>query len=518
MEKKDISSLNVGEKILSIVNNGVIILDSDLKIHLYNKWLEIYTKKSETDVLNKYIYDVFTNIDASTLSRKVNTSIKINRPTFYTAQVHEYLIPIKINYIETLEFTYMKQDVNIVPYNNNFVALIITDQTNIIEANNSLKSKISKINKLNNELIKEKKIIDNKVLFIKIDKNCNITDISQAYLNLIKYKKDELLGHNFLYFEKLHINMKLKSKILYHIKNEKIFEFELKTLTKDGKELWMQNTIIPDYDSCTNNINYMIFRDDITDTKKLYNQQNKLLSNSRNAAMGEMISMIAHQWRQPLSLLNTIVSSLKIKYELNTMSRNDMYESFSKMENTVKYLSDTIDDFRNFIKPNKELNEVTLVEIFDKSTIFLKEELKKLDIIYKQKIDENLTILTYENELIQSIINILNNSVDAFKSNLISDELKKITVEAKKEPTHICISIKDNAGGIDPKTLKKVLEPYFSTKSKNGTGLGLYMCKIIIEDHLKGKITIKSKNIQTSIIIELPFNIQKNINKGISKM
>ena len=510
MGKNNIFDLNINGKILSNVNNGVIVLDNNLKIYLYNKWLEIYTKHKESDVIGKYIHKIFTNIDSLTLSRKVNTAIKINTPTFYTAEINKYLIPIKLNKIKDFDFKYMQQDVSIIPFekNTNFVALIITDQTNIIKTNTILKSNILKINNLNNELLKEKKIIDNKVFFIKFNKENIITDISQAYLNLIKYKKDELLDNNFFFFERLHISKKLKLRILNHLKNEKVFKFESKTLDKEGKELWMQNTIIPDYTVCGKHIGFILFRDDITDTKKLYNQQTQLLSTSRNAAMGEMISMIAHQWRQPLSLLNTIIASLKIKQELNILNKENMYNSFEKMENTVNYLSDTIDDFRNFIKPNKTLSKITLIRIFEKSTLFLKEEIKKLDINYTQNIDEDLIISTYENELIQSIINILNNSIDAFKSNTQNNKNREISIKTKKELTHLSIIIKDNAGGIDYKIIKRVFEPYFSTKSKNGTGLGLYMCKTIIEDHLKGNITIKSKNINTAIIIELPYNLQ----------
>jgi signal transduction histidine kinase len=114
-------------------------------------------------------------------------------------------------------------------------------------------------------------------------------------------------------------------------------------------------------------------------------------------------------------------------------------------------------------------------------------------------------IETFQNELIQSIINIVKNSVDAFSSS--KEENKKITVLAIETQTHISLSIADNAGGINKDIIMKIFEPYFSTKSKNGTGLGLYMCKTIVEEHLKGKLTIVSYDDITEVLIELPYKI-----------
>jgi len=221
--------------------------------------------------------------------------------------------------------------------------------------------------------------------------------------------------------------------------------------------------------------------------------------------MGEMIGMIAHQWRQPLSVINTIIAALRIKEELNLLDKKSMDESYTKIENTVSYLSTTIDDFRNFFKKNKIVTTIPLKVIFQKSTILLKEEMKFREIKYIEKIDEELEIDTYKNELVQSIIILLKNSIDAFKE--INIQNKQISVNATKKTTHILLSIKDNAGGIPKKIINKIFEPYFSTKSKNGTGLGLYMCKTIIENNLHGKIAVVSNNNTTKMIIELPYQI-----------
>ncbi|MBD3824447.1 MAG: ATP-binding protein, partial [Epsilonproteobacteria bacterium] len=146
----------------------------------------------------------------------------------------------------------------------------------------------------------------------------------------------------------------------------------------------------------------------------------------------------------------------------------------------------------------------------NKSTILLKGEMKLIEIEYREKIDPALQIETYQNELIQVIISILKNSVDAFKESSVQNPYIEVTTSLEKN--HLMIYIEDNAGGISPETLAHVFEPYFSTKSKNGTGLGLYMCKTIVEEHLHGKITIISEDGYTRAVIELPYAIRDHIN------
>ncbi len=506
-DKYDLGSLNIDKKIISSIDNGIIILDDTLSIYHFNKWLEIHTGLKEKNLLGKKIPEIFENIKTKTLTRKIKTALRMKTPTFYTASTSKYLIPIKINQLKISNYEYMQQDVSIIPFDKEraLVALIITDQTNMANTNALLEANIKRVKELNSELRQERETIDEKILLIKFNTKHIITDISKAQLELLGYTKNDLLGHDYFVFERLHINKELQEKILEHMQKREVFTFEQKTLTKEGKELWMSNTLVPEYDSYKEHLGFILFRSDITDAKELQKHQEKLLSNSRSSAMGEMVSMIAHQWRQPLSLINTLIATLKIKHELNILDADTMSKSFTKMEQTVNYLSETIDDFRNFFKPNKIVTEVSLEAILKKSTALLQEEIKQHSITYRQTIEKGLFIQTYQNELIQSIITILKNSVDAFEES--PKEQQYIQTKIKKETTHISITIEDNAGGIKPEIIGRIFEPYFSTKSKNGTGLGLYMCKTIIEDHLKGKITVTSENNKTQTLIELPFSL-----------
>jgi PAS domain S-box-containing protein len=503
-------TIDVDKKIVANIDNGIIILNTNLTIFHYNRWLELHTKIKESDILEKSLDELFPEIKTKTLIRKIKTALRLKTPTFYTATISKYLIPIELNQIQNSHFEYMQQDVSIIPFDEDkeLVALILTDQTNMIQTNSLLEANIKKVQELNAELLKEKKTIDEKVLFIKIDISATIVDLSEALLELLAFEKDELLTLNFFTYEQRHMNEALKIKILAAMKELRVFEFEHKTLSKDGKTIWLKNSIVPECDSKGNHFGFIIFRENITASKNLVINHEKMLANSRSAAMGEMIGMIAHQWRQPLSLINTVIATMKIKKELNVLDENTINDSFEKIQNTTQFLSDTIDDFREYFKPNKLTSTFTLMSLFDKSIFFLKEEMDQHDISYTTKIDASLKITTYKNELLQSIINIIKNSIDAFTDTHEEIDKRYIEVEVKQYETHISIKIKDNAGGIDSKILPRVFEPYFSTKSKNGTGLGLYMCKAIISEHLKGDIHMRSEEKTTSTLIELPYKIQ----------
>ena len=505
-------STDINEKLISSVDNGIIILDDELTIHYYNKWLEIHTSIKEHNVLDKSICNIFPSINHKTLKRKVKTALRMQTPTFYTASTSKYLIPIEINRINISDFSHMRQDVSIIPFDEEkkLVVLIITDQTNIINTNNLLQSNILKVQELNGELIKERDTIDKRVLLIKFNSKFTITNVSHAYLNLLKYEMEDMINRDLFRHKSFHVTYSLKNQILSHINEKKVFEFENITFNELGEEFILAYTLVPEYDSFAKHIGFILFMEDITSSKKVISQQEKLLVTSRSAAMGDMISMIAHQWRQPLSVINTIMATMRIKKELNVLDDETTNLAFKKIEDTIQYLSETIDDFRNYFKPNKVISEISLLDTINKSTTFLLSEIKLLDIKYELNIDDNLTIQTYQNELLQCIINILKNSIDAFKESKVKGQ--KLSLNIKKEDTYITLCFDDNAGGIQENILKRIYEPYFSTKAKNGTGLGLYMTKTIIEEHLKGKITITSKDSNTTVLIELPYNVKQTIN------
>ncbi|MCT7494266.1 ABC transporter substrate-binding protein [Aliarcobacter cryaerophilus] len=227
-------------------------------------------------------------------------------------------------------------------------------------------------------------------------------------------------------------------------------------------------------------------------------QQQKMVS------MGQMIENIAHQWRQPLSVISTSASGLKLKKQLNILEDEELLKSIDKIVDTAKYLSDTVDDFRYFFKPQKDKTKFSLVKNIEKSLSFLETVLKENSIKVEFEY-EDIDIIAYETELMQVFINIISNSKDAFIEKKIKDRV--IFISIKNFPNRILIEIKDNAGGVEDDILDKVFEPYFTTKHQySGTGIGLYMSNQIIKTHLNGDIFMKNcsfkyKNIEQKGVI-----------------
>ncbi len=241
----------------------------------------------------------------------------------------------------------------------------------------------------------------------------------------------------------------------------------------------------------------------IKEVEKNRQKEKMMLQQSRLAQMGEMISMIAHQWRQPLNILAMLSQTIILKYHRDKLN-DKAIEYFKKNSNKqIQNMSQTINDFRDFFKPEKERVEFILNDII-KNTIDMVMPVfieKQIDIIFD--INNKFMILGFPNELSQTILNIVNNAKDALIENEIKD--KQIIISLKMDSENIILTISDNAGGIPLNIIDKIFDPYFSTKEeKNGTGLGLYMSKIIIEEHMGGKVTVSNQDKGAVFLISLP--------------
>jgi signal transduction histidine kinase len=236
--------------------------------------------------------------------------------------------------------------------------------------------------------------------------------------------------------------------------------------------------------------------------KELIEKDAVILAQSRQAAMGEMISMIAHQWRQPLSTITLQISNIKIKAMLGKSSVEETNHALEHISETIIYLSETIDDFQSFFRPNREKEKVNISELLERGINFAEPRLKVANIKLQYHCDKEKSILTHTNDFAQVVINIINNSIDALLEHKIEKPVITIDTILKQESVEIRIS--DNGGGIDNKILHKVFEPYFSTKGKNGTGLGLYMSKMIIEKKLDGTLQVQNNALGAEFIIEIP--------------
>lgn len=311
---------------------------------------------------------------------------------------------------------------------------------------------------IKNHIIKDEKLIINvpiiengiKLANILIFKDLNQIDISE----IIEFKK-----HAFFY---------LIAFLLFLCFTIFIIGYYLYTKRLKELNIILQQTI---HEEITKNY----------EKNKILFQQNKM------AAMGEMIANIAHQWRQPLSMITTVASSVKLKKELGVLEEEDCDEALTHIVETANYLSNTIDDFQYYFSPNKSKNNFNTKDLIDKVLKLCKMDFKEKNIHIIKNVD-NLKLVNFENELLQVIINILNNA----KDELFKKDIERyIFINAYKEDGNYFINIKDNAGGISEEIIDRIFEPYFTTKHKSkGTGLGLYMSQEIMIKHIGGTIGV----------------------------
>jgi PAS domain S-box-containing protein len=316
-------------------------------------------------------------------------------------------------------------------------------------------------------------------------------------LSNIKQADKELEFYNKLLEEKIH-NYSLE-KVFINKKDERSIDILI------NANLFKEN----------NKIKYILFS--ITDITEIKEKDNLLFQQSKMASMGEMIANIAHQWRQPLSMISTLSSGLKLQKELDNLSDSYFNESLESITKSTQYLSQTIDYFKDFFKPSENKSKFNIKEVVDKTFILLSAELKNKDIEIIQDI-EDVELTSYENDIIQIFINIINNAKDAFESSSSKNKIISLSTILNKEKNVLVICIKDSAGGINSNIIDKIFEPYFTTKHrKMGTGIGLYMVSQIVNKHLKGIIEVKNVNFThqnieltgAEFIISIPTSIKR---------
>ena len=234
-----------------------------------------------------------------------------------------------------------------------------------------------------------------------------------------------------------------------------------------------------------------------------------LVQKSKFIALGEMISNIAHQWRQPLSELSSILMYIKFKQSIKALDENTMNQKLQEADKVLDFMSHTIDDFRNFFMPKKEKEEFYLNKVVDVVINIVSSTLKNYDIRLEIDIDEKIVLKTYLNEYEQVLLNIINNAKDVLIEKKIENPYIKI--RAQEEVNHIILTIEDNGGGVLVEPKGKIFEPYFTTKeNSNGTGIGLYMSKIIVDKNMKGKLRVKNTKDGAKFAIIIPKNIEES--------
>jgi PAS domain S-box-containing protein len=236
--------------------------------------------------------------------------------------------------------------------------------------------------------------------------------------------------------------------------------------------------------------------------EELRERDRLLLQQSRQAALGEMIGNIAHQWRQPLNALGLVIQELSLAYELGNFTREHLEASITGAMDIIFRMSQTIDDFSNFYKPDREKRWIKVNEVVTKTVSLIDASFREYRIAIDANTADNLEVKGYPNDYAQVLLNILMNARDALLERGTVNPL--VTVRARMEKGRSVVTVSDNAGGVVEDILERIFDLYFTTKENGlGTGIGLFMAKIIIEQNMGGRLTVRNTGCGAEFRIEV---------------
>lgn len=347
------------------------------------------------------------------------------------------------------------------------------------------------------------KILDDMYTFVSVlDPQGHILFVNNTPLAVSELQVSDVVGKKlsdtywWAYDQQTHLEI---AALLQRSTQGEIINQETQIQIAGGRLIWITFSIHPVYDA-NGKIEHLVAEGvDISRQKQAYEE---MLQQTRKAQMGEMLSVIAHQWRQPLGVISALTGRVVMESELGTTSAESLKESMDKINQTVTHLGTTMQQFTGFFNPNKKVNETSFHAIVSKSLALIGSQLQSQGVKIENQLTQVHPLLSYEEELIQVVMDLLKNSADFFKENKI--ENPKLILKEFYDHDRLCLSILDNAGGIPDAAMEHLFDPYFSTKSENaGSGLGLHMSKMIVEDHCGGKIFAKQHNGGAEFIIAL---------------
>ncbi|XPV68688.1 MAG: ABC transporter substrate-binding protein [Halarcobacter sp.] len=318
---------------------------------------------------------------------------------------------------------------------------------------------------------------------IIITKDGICIDSNKSGLELLGLKsKDEIINRSIFDF----VSTESKKTILNNLYNKNSEPYEVVLMKNDGTKFV---SLVRGYILEKRNVRISSF----IDITKLKNQEKLLVEQSKMMALGEMLSNIAHQWRQPLAAISAASTGMKLQKEHDMLNDEQFFEACNTINNYSQYLSKTIDDFKNYAKGDTSQIKFNLKKDTKSFLALVDSFIKKNNLDIKLISEDNIEILGYPNQLIQCMINLFYNSNDVLL-NLPHDE-RYIEITQKEEDGFAIIEFKDNGGGISPQIKDKIFEPYFTTKHQSqGTGLGLHMSYNLIVNSMKGSISVDNVN------------------------
>jgi len=383
---------------------------------------------------------------------------------------------------------------------------------------------IDKNKRIKKELLDVEYLVeDGKIVIFKLrnDENFSVQYISNS-IKSFGYTKQDFESKSINFINLIHKNdvNKVKLAIKTALKNDLAnFTIVCRIKNATNKTKWISSKMILIKKHSGEVSHFYGYINDITKIKlseeelrlKVQDEVNKnrhkdriLIQQSKLAAMGEMLGNIAHQWRQPLNNVALIMQFLRDNYKNKTIKKIELDKFINKANKHIEFMSQTIDDFKDFYKPSKVQNKFLIKDCIDTLLYMVKNQYESEDIKIEFKCDD-IALTTYENELKQALLNILNNAKDALILKKEESSFSMIIkICAKKVKDTLIIEIFNNADNIKDDIIDRIFEPYFTTKFENqSTGIGLYMTKSIIETNMKGKIEVENLNDGVKFIISL---------------
>jgi len=386
----------------------------------------------------------------------------------------------------------------------------------------------------------------------RTDRNGIITFANDEFCKISGYSRDELIGQNHNIVRHPDVSKEKFKRLWDTILAKKTYKATVKNRAKDGSTFYVNTTIIPILDENDVIEEFIAIRYDVTkemelkmalekkerelamlnqtleervrlQTRKLYElnkhleervreevekneeKQKMLFLQSRMASLGQMMANIAHQWRQPLTELALALFNLKKAAYRQEMDQVDAIHGDAK--SMIRNMSQTIEDFINFFKPDKPKASFVLAESLDDALQILGKTLEKEHISIEKSVDTSLRVFGVSNELSQVLINLLQNAKDVFMQQACEE--KSIRIAVRRSDESALIEVEDSAGGIEKGVIDHIFEPYFTTKhAAKGTGLGLFMSKMIIEKSFGGTIEVRNGEKGALFTIKLPLELQ----------
>ncbi|QSZ43009.1 PAS domain S-box protein [Sulfurimonas aquatica] len=467
--------------------NGAVIDRVNLELLKITKYESIEAFKKEHDCFCDYFVNeegyVHTQMDGINWLEYIYANPSIQ---------HRVKINIDEEKIYTLKAQKLKLD------ENERSLVVFDDITQIEEAGVELQRSHEFTKKIINS-------IDN-LIFVK-DKEFNYLACNLAFEKLLGRTQEQIIGHkdNDFFDKEIAQRFHDNDKDIFS-KKEATSHFEWVKYPNEEKAymLVVKSPLRAENGEIMGVVGSLT---DFTKEKKLedelHKQEEIMLSQSRHAAMGEMIGMIAHQWRQPISTIAMGANNIIVDTALGTINDASLEKFATEILEQTQHLSKTIDDFRDFFKPNKKREDTQFSLVLEEALSIIGSSLVNHNVEVIKEIKSQLIISTYSRELLQVYINLIKNAKEALLENEIKDA--KIFITIREDEQDIITEICDNAGGVEPELLEKIFEPYFTTKDeRNGTGLGLYMSQTIVEKHLGGTLSVKNTKEGACFSVRVP--------------